>query len=288
MKKVAIITDSNSGISQVEGKKLNIFVLPMPFTIDGKTFYEDINLTQEEFFEKLITGNEIFTSQPLVGDVNNLWNEVLKEYDEIVHIPMSSGLSGSCQTAMMLAEEYDNKVFVVNSQKVSVTQKWDVLNAIELAKQGKSAKEIKTILEENKADTRIFITVNTLEYLRKGGRITPAVALLGNMLKIKPILQINGEKLDTFSKTRTTSKAIKIMIDAVEDSITNSLDPIGKGKNVFIAVAYSYEKEQALELKKQLEEIYPEGEIFCDPLSLSISCHTGPHALAIAVSKKII
>lgn len=288
MSKIAIITDSNSGIRQKEGDALGIRVLPMPFTINGETFYEDINLTQEEFFDKLMNGAEVFTSQPVVGDVSKLWDEVLQEYDEVVHIPMSSGLSGSCQTAIMLASEYNGRVQVVDSQRVSVTQKWDVLDAIALANIGKSAKEIKDILEDNKLNATIYITVNTLEYLRKGGRITPAVALLGGMLKIKPILQIQGEKLDNFSKTRTMSKATKIMMDAVAKDIETRLDPEGHGKNVRICVAYSYDQELAVELKKQLEEIYPEGEIICDPLSLSVSCHIGPHALAIAACKKVI
>lgn len=287
MSKVAIITDSNSGIRQSEGDALGIKVLPMPFTINGETFYEDINLSHEQFFDKLMNGAEVFTSQPVVGDISKLWDEVLKEYDEIVHIPMSSGLSGSCQTAMMLASEYDERVQVVDSQRVSVTQKWDVLDAIKMAKEGKSAKEIKTILEENKLNATIYITVNTLEYLRKGGRITPAVAVLGGMLKIKPILQIQGEKLDNFSKTRTMSKASKIMMEAVEKDIKERLDPEGLGKNVRICVAYSYDEELAVELKKQLAKIYPDGEIICDPLSLSVSCHIGPHALAIAACKKL-
>ena len=221
MSKVAIVTDSNSGIRQEEGKKLGIYVLPMPFTIDGETFYEDINLTHSEFFDKLMSGAEVFTSQPLVGDVSKLWDDVLKEYDEIVYIPMSSGLSGSCQTAIMLANEYDGKVQVVDSQRISVTQKWDVLDAIELSKQGKSAKEIKEILEANKLNASIYITVNTLEYLRKGGRIT-------------------------------------------------------------------YDPQPALELKEELQQLYPNSNIICDPLSLSVSCHIGPHALAIAACKKII
>ncbi|MFV0396181.1 MAG: DegV family protein [Coprobacillaceae bacterium] len=288
MRKVAIITDSNSGISQKEGTALGVRVLPMPFTINGETFYEDINLTQNEFYEKLMSNAEVFTSQPLVGDVSILWNEVLEEYDEIVHIPMSSGLSGSCQTAIMLAEEYDGKVEVVDSQRISVTQKWDVLHALELSKQGKSAKEIKEILEETKLDASIYITVNTLEYLRKGGRITPAAALLGNMLKIKPILQIQGEKLDSFAKTRTMNKATKIMLDASIKDIETRIDPISKGENAYICIAYTYDKEPALELKKQLTALYPQHEIFCDPLSLSVSCHIGPHALAIAVCKKIV
>ncbi|WP_302132826.1 DegV family protein [Thomasclavelia spiroformis] len=288
MSKVAIVTDSNSGIRQEEGKKLGIYVLPMPFTIDGETFYEDINLTHSEFFDKLMSGAEVFTSQPLVGDVSKLWDDVLKEYDEIVYIPMSSGLSGSCQTAIMLANEYDEKVQVVDSQRISVTQKWDVLDAIELSKQGKSAKEIKEILEANKLNASIYITVNTLEYLRKGGRITPAVAILGGMMKIKPILQIQGEKLDTFSKSRTLSKATKIMIEAIQKDIEERLDPIEKGKNVHICIAYTYDPQPALELKEELQQLYPNSNIICDPLSLSVSCHIGPHALAIAACKKII
>lgn len=288
MSKVAIVTDSNSGIRQEEGKKLGIYVLPMPFTIDGETFYEDINLTHSEFFDKLMSGAKVFTSQPLVGDVSKLWDDVLKEYDEIVYIPMSSGLSGSCQTAIMLANEYDGKVQVVDSQRISVTQKWDVLDAIELSKQGKSAKEIKEILEANKLNASIYITVNTLEYLRKGGRITPAVAILGGMMKIKPILQIQGEKLDTFSKSRTLSKATKIMIEAIQKDIEERLDPIEKGKNVHICIAYTYDPQPALELKEELQQLYPNSNIICDPLSLSVSCHIGPHALAIAACKKII
>jgi DegV family protein with EDD domain len=288
MNKVAIITDSNSGISQKEGETLGVKVLPMPFTINGETFYEDINLTQTAFYDKLMSGAEVFTSQPLVGDVSKLWNEVLKEYDEIVHIPMSSGLSGSCQTALMLAEEYENKVQVVDSQRISVTQRHDVLTALELTKQGKSAKEIKQILEDNKLKSSIYITVNTLEYLRKGGRITPAAAMLGNMLKIKPILQIQGEKLDSFSKTRTMNKATKIMIEAIVKDIETRIDPITKGDNAYVCVAYSYDQEPALELKKELETLYPQHYIYCDPLSLSVSCHIGPYALAIAVCKKVV
>ena len=219
MAKTAIVTDSNAGIHQDEAKKLGIFILPMPFTIDGKTYFEDINLTQDEFYEKLMNGAEVFTSQPVVGDITKLWDDILKEYDELVHIPMSSGLSGSCQTALMLAQEYDGKVVVVDNQRISVTQKRDVLDAKRLADEGKSAKEIEEILIKNKLNSSIYITVNTLEYLKKGGRITPAAALLGSMLKIKPILTIQGEKLDAFTKTRTMSKGKQIMKDAIAKDI---------------------------------------------------------------------
>ncbi|MEG0367202.1 MAG: DegV family protein [Coprobacillus sp.] len=289
--KVAVMTDSNSGITQSEAKDLGIFVLPMPFTIDQKEYKEDINLSQNEFYGKLMNGAEVFTSQPAVGEVTELFDNILKDYDQIVHIPMSSGLSGSCQTALMLAdeEEYKGKIYVVDSQRISVTQKWDVFDAIELAKQGKSAKEIHDILMENKLNSTIYITVNTLEYLKKGGRITPAVALLGGMLKIKPILTIQGEKLDSFQKTRTMAKANKIMIDAVKKDINERIDPTNEDmSNTHIMIAYTYDKEQALELKKQVEEAFPNHEVICDPLSLSVACHIGPNALAIAACKKII
>ena len=285
MKKVAVVTDSNAGIRQKEAKELGIFVLPMPFTIDDQTYYEDINLTHEEFFENQLNGAEIFTSQPVVGNVQELWDQILKDYDEIVHIPMSSGLSGSCQTAMMLAQEYDNRVFVVDSQRISVTQKYDVIDAKRLADQGKSGQEICDILTENKLNASIYITVNTLDYLKKGGRITPAAALLGGMLKIKPILQIQGEKLDSFAKTRTMARGTKIMKEAIAKDIKERFDD--DYHNVHICVAYTYDEAPALELKKELEELYPGENIICDPLSLSVSCHIGPHSLAIAICKKI-
>ena len=285
MKKVAVVTDSNAGIRQKEAKELGIFVLPMPFTIDDQTYYEDINLTHEEFFEKQLNGAEIFTSQPVVGNVKELWDQILKDYDEIVHIPMSSGLSGSCQTAMMLAQEYDNRVFVVDRQRISVTQKYDVIDAQRIADQGKSGQEICDILTENKLNASIYITVNTLDYLKKGGRITPAAALLGGMLKIKPILQIQGEKLDSFAKTRTMARGTKIMKEAIAKDIKERFDD--DYHNVHICVAYTYDEAPALELKKELEELYPGENIICDPLSLSVSCHIGPHSLAIAICKKI-
>ncbi|MCI9092328.1 MAG: DegV family protein [Coprobacillus sp.] len=289
--KVAIMTDSNSGITQAEGKKLGIFVLPMPFTIDQKEYLEDINLTQDEFYNKLMNNAEVFTSQPAVGEVTHFFNTILEEYDQIVHIPMSSGLSGSCQTAIMLSQEdeYKDKVFVVDSQRISVTQKWDVYDAIELAKQGKTGQEIHDILMNNKMNATIYITVNTLEYLKKGGRVTPAAAALGGLLKIKPILTIQGEKLDSFQKTRTMIKARQIMIDAVLKDLKDRIDPNNDHfENTRLMIAYTYDQEQALEFKKQVEEIFPNHEIICDPLSLSVACHIGPHSLALAACKKLI
>ena len=289
--KVAILTDSNSGITQDEANKLGVFVLPMPFTIDGQEYKEDINLSQEEFYDKLMNNAEVFTSQPAVGEVTQLFDNILKDYDQIVHIPMSSGLSGSCQTALMLAEEdeYKGKVYVVDSQRISVTQKYDVLDALELSKQGKNAKEIHDILMENKLNATIYITVNTLEYLKKGGRITAAAAALGGLLKIKPILTIQGEKLDSYQKTRTMAKANKIMIDATMKDIKERIDPDTENMdNARIMVAYTYDRDQALELKKQVEEAFPNHEVICDPLSLSVACNIGPHSLAVPACKKII
>ena len=213
--KTAIMTDSNSGITQVQGKEWGIFVLPMPFMIDGQDYYEDINLTQKEFYEKLKDGSYISTSQPSPESVTKLWDEILEEYDEIVHIPMSSGLSGSCQTARMLAEDYDGKVEVVNNQRISVTQRQSVLDAKKMAKEGKTAKEIRQYLETTKFDSSIYIMLDTLKYLKKGGRITPAAAALGTLLRLKPVLQIQGEKLDAFAKARTIKQAKNIMITAI-------------------------------------------------------------------------
>lgn len=288
--KVAIMTDSNSGITQKEAQELGIFVLPMPFTINGEEYKEDINLTQDQFYEMLMNDAEVFTSQPSAGEVTHFFDKILKEYDQIVHIPMSSGLSGSCQTALMLAneEEYKGKVYVVDSQRISVTQKCDVFDAIALAKQGKDAKEIHDILMDNKMNATIYITVNTLEYLKKGGRVTPAAAALGGLLKIKPILTIQGEKLDSFQKTRTMVKARQIMLDAALKDIKERIDNDNHFAKTRIMVAYTYDKDQALDFKKQVEEAFPNHEIICDPLSLSVACHIGPHSLAIAACKKII
>lgn len=288
--KVAIMTDSNSGITQDEAKKLGVFVLPMPFTIDGQEYKEDINLTQDEFYEKLMNGAEVFTSQPAAGEVTALFDRILEEYDQIVHIPMSSGLSGSCQTAIMLADDeaYKGKVFVVDSQRISVTQKWDVFDALDLAKAGKNAQEIHDILMQNKLNASIYITVNTLEYLKKGGRITPAAAALGGLLKIKPILTIQGEKLDSFQKTRTMQKAEKIMIEAIRHDIEERIDPHNEEmSNTRVMIAYTYDKDQAAAFKKTVEEAFPNHEVICDPLSLSVACHIGPHSLAIAACRKI-
>lgn len=285
MSKVAIVTDSNSGITQSQAKEVGVFVLPMPFMINEVTFLEDIDLTQEEFYQKLEGDANICTSQPSPEAVMKLWDEVLKEYDELVHIPMSSGLSGSCQSAMMLAQDYSGRVHVVNNQRISVTQFQSVLDAKELIAQGKSGKEIKDILEETKFESSIYITLDTLKYLKKGGRITPAAAALGTLLKLKPVLQIQGEKLDAFSKARTMKQAKSTMINAIKQDIERRFG--GDLSKVRLAIAYTKDKTVAEEFAKEVEAEFPDVPIRMDPLSLSVSCHIGPGAVALAVTKNL-
>jgi len=262
-------------------------VLPMPFIIDEQTFLEDINLTQEEFYIKLQSGANVSTSQPSPDDVMSLWNELLKDYDEIVHIPMSSGLSGSCQTAMMLAEDYDGKVQVVNNQRISVTQRQSALDALTLADRGMNAKEIKEFLEADKFNSSIYIMLDTLHYLKKGGRITPAAAAIGTMLKLKPVLQIQGEKLDAFAKARTVNQGKSVMINAIKNDIINRFGGITEEKGIWLQIAHTHNDEAALALRDELAEVFPGYDIFIAPLSLSVACHIGPGSLAIACCKKI-
>lgn len=285
MAKVAIVTDSNSGITQKEAKALGVYVLPMPFTVDNETYLEDVNLTQKEFYEKLKGDADICTSQPSPDAVMKLWDKILKEYDEIVHIPMSSGLSGSCQTAMMLAQDYEDKVYVVNNQRISVTQRQSVLDALELSKRGKTAAEIEKILIEDKFNSSIYITLDTLYYLKKGGRLTPAVAAIGTLLRLKPVLQIQGEKLDTFAKARTTKQGKTIMMDAIKNDMENRFKTDYTGMH--LQIAHTENEEAAKQLRDELLELYPGSDIVINPLSLSVSCHIGPGALAIAVCKKM-
>lgn len=286
MSKVAVVSDSNSGITQAEAKELGVTILPMPFFAGDKTFYEDIDLNQEEFYQMLEGRSDISTSMPLVGNVTDTWDGLLKEYDEIVHIPMSSGLSGSCETAMMLAQDYEGRVQVVNNQRISVTQRQSVLDALALVKQGRGAAEIREILEREKFESSIYIMVDTLYYLKKGGRITPAAAALGTLLKLKPVLQIQGEKLDAFAKARTVKQAKSIMIDALKNDFENRFhDP--SGEHIHLEMAYTYDKEAAEAFKTEVQEAFPGMEIVMNPLSLSVSCHIGPGALAIACSKKV-
>lgn len=286
MSKIAIITDSNAGITQEEAAQLGIYVVPMPFTIDNIDYYEGINLTQEEFYEKLEEDVEIMTSQPSPDSVMNIWDKALETHDEIVYIPMSSGLSGSCQTAYMLSMDYDEKVFVVDNQRISVTLRQSILDAISLANSGKSGSEIKEILENDKFNSSIYIMLDTLKYLKKGGRITPAAAALGELLKLKPVLQIQGEKLDAFAKARTSSQGKAIMISAIKDDAVNRFKGLNPD-NVTICVAYSNGTEY-LSFLEELKEEFPDFNIEATPLSLSVSCHIGPGSLAITCTKKLV
>lgn len=286
MSKVAIMTDSNCGITQSEAKELGVHVLPMPFYFDGQLYYEDIDLTQEDFYVKLQESKEITTSMPLVGEVIDTWEKLLEEYDEVVYIPMSSGLSSSCETAYMLSQDYEGRVQVVNNQRISVTMKLSVFEALRMAKEGKTAAEIKQILEETKFESTIYIMVDTLEYLKKGGRLTPAVAAIGTLLKIKPVLQIRGEKLDTFAKARTLKQGKQLMMDAIASDMEQVLhDPTGE--HTIISMAHSNNIEEALQFKEEALQRWPGKDIMVDPLSLSVSCHIGPGALAITCTKAL-
>ncbi len=288
MKKIAIVTDSNSGINPSEAKELGLYVMPMPFMISGEPYYEDINLTQEDFYIKLAQNADISTSQPAIGEVITLWDNLLKEYDEIVSIPMSSGLSKTYETAEMLShyDEYEGKVFVVNNQRISVTQRQASIDALELVQKGLSGKEIKDLLEERKFDSSIYIMVDTLKYLCKGGRVTPAGAAFGKLLGIKPVLQIQGERLDAYAKVRGKKKAIITMIDAMKSDIKGRFG--NDNSLIHMAVAYTYDRESAEEFLQLVKKEFPNCiDYVVNPLSLSVSCHIGPGALAIAVSKKI-
>lgn len=286
--KIAVVTDSNSGITQAQAKEMGITVLPMPFMIDGETYYEDITLTQEQFYQRLKDNFDISTSQPTPDSIMKLWDELLKEYDQIVHIPMSAGLSGSCATAMMLAgeDEYEGNVFVVDNHRISVTQYQSVKDAMMLADMGMDGAQIKKRLEETAADSVIFVTVDTLKYLKKGGRITPAAAALGTLLRIKPVLIILGEKLDSFAKARTMKQAKTLMMNAIQKELDERLHD-SECKDCHLAIAHSDNEEAALEFKKEVEERFPDADIYLAPLSLSIACHIGPGSLALTTTRKM-
>ena len=286
--KIAVVTDSNSGITQAQAKEMGVAVLPMPFMIDGETYYEDITLTREQFYQRLKDNADIATSQPTPDSILKMWDKLLKEYDQIIHIPMSSGLSGSCSTAMMLAgeDEYEGKVFVVDNRRISVTQYQSVKDAQMLAAMGMDGTQIKKRLEETAADSVIFITVDTLKYLKKGGRITPAAAALGTLLKIKPVLIILGEKLDSFAKARTMKQAKTMMMNAIQKELDGRLHD-SECRNCHLAIAHTDNEEAALEFKKEVEERFPNADVYMAPLSLSIACHIGPGSLAVTATRKM-
>ena len=286
MARIAIVTDSNSGITQAEAEKLGIYVLPMPFMIGGETFFEGVNLTQEEFYRKLRTGVPVSTSQPAPDSVLRLWRRLLLDYDQVVHIPMSSGLSGSCQTAVMLADDFDGRVQVVNNQRISVTQRRSVEDAIRLADEGMDAAQIREFLEKDKFNSSIYIMVDTLFYLKKGGRITPAAAALGTLLRLKPVLQIHGEKLDAFAKARTTASARQIMLNAVMNDVSQRFHRPLSDCGMWVDFAHTQNEEAILDFQKEVLAHFPGAESHVDPLSLSVSCHIGPGALAVAVTMR--
>lgn len=285
MGNVAIVTDSNSGISQAEAKELGIYVIPMPFLVDGKLYFEDVDMNKEQFYHFLENDADLSTSQPSPGDVMDLWDKLLKEYDEIVHIPMSSGLSASCSTAMGLARDYDGKVQVVDNQRISVTMQQSVMDAKHLVAAGKSAAQIKEILEKEALESSIYLMVDTLKYLKKGGRITPSAALLGSALNLKPILQIQGDKLDAYKKVRGVKAAKKNMLEAMKKDVEGRFsDYVTKGQ-LKLHVAYTTDEETARQWKEEVQSVFPDIAISrMDPLSFSVTCHTAPGVLAIAAS----
>lgn len=289
MSNILVLTDSNSGITQAEAKQLGVEVIPMPFMVNGECYYEDINLTQSQFYSLLAQDVNVSTSQPALGLLREAFIEYLKSYDEIVYIPMSSGLSMSCYSAKALVqEEFSDRIFVVDNQHISVTQKRSVLDALALVNEGYSGSEIRDMLERNKKLSSIYIMVDTLKYLRKGGRITPAVAVMGSLLKIKPILQIHGDKLDKWKQTRTLENAKRLMLDKAAEDILELTTVDNRKDNIYIDVAYTYDDKEALKLRDEITNRFGVENVFVNPLSLSVSCHIGPNALAIAVTKKTL
>ena len=286
MSNIAIMTDSNCGIMPDEGRDLGIYVLPMPVIIDGQTYYEGIDITLDEFFKKQTEGADITTSQPSPGDVEAMWTELLKTHDEVLFVPMSGGLSNTCQTALMLSgeDEFAGRVFVVNNRRISVTQAQSVLDAKLLAEEGKTASEIKEILEAEALDASIYIAVDTLEYLKKGGRITAAAAAIGTVLKLKPVLTIQGDKLDSFAKARGLKAAFRIMLNAVKNDISSRFSHLGEDSVLKVGIANTLMEPEKLEMfKDEMRKNFPDMELFYLPLTMSIGTHTGPGALGIGV-----
>lgn len=286
--KTAIVTDSNSGITQSLAKELGIYVVPMPVLIDGEQFFEDISLSQNQFYDKLKSDAQVSTSQPSAFDVGELWNKLLKDYDKIIHIPMSSGLSETCRTLSHLAEsEYAGKVYVIDNQRISITMRQSVDDALNMLKDGKTAEEIRDWLTETKMQSSIYIMVDTLKYLKKGGRLTPAVAAIGTLLKIKPVLQIQGEKLDQYAKVRKLADAKTTMINAVKHDMDTRFKELRNAGKMTLAIAHTQNDEEAKIFRDEIKAAFPDVEFtYIDPLSLSVSCHIGPGALAIGATVK--
>ncbi len=287
-KKMAVVTDSNSGITQAQAREMGIYVLPMPFVINGNTYYEDITLSQPEFYAQLKQNENISTSQPSVGDILDLWDQLLEEYETVLHIPMSSGLSGSCATAKMLAMDYEDQVYVVDNQRISVTQRQSVLDALHLSEQGMETAEIAQKLEDTRRESSIYIMLDTLYYLKKGGRVTPAVAAIATVLKLKPVLQIQGDKLDAFSKARSEKIARTVMIDAMKKDMETRFGGMENARDrMAIQIAHTNNEASALEFREEVAKVFPDHDIYVDHLSLSVSCHIGPGSLALACAVKL-
>lgn len=287
--KTAILTDTNSGISSAEAEELGIFLIPMPIIINDETFYEGQNITEEAFYQALASDKKVTTSQPSPADVLDYWDSLLqKGFDEVVYIPMSSGLSNSCHAAMGFAEDYDAKVFVVDNHRISVTLKASAIMAKKLSDMGKKGSEIKAILEEDAYHSSIYISVNTLTYLKRGGRITPAAAMIGSVLNIKPILTIQGEKLDSFSKARSMKKCEQRMIEALLNDKEKRFADIPNEQLSIGAAGTCLSEEEQLNWKHALEEAFPGADVFYNPLSASIGCHTGPGAVGVGLSVKFL
>lgn len=285
-KKIAIVTDSNSGITPEAAKELGVFVVPMPFLINGKSYFENINLTQEEFYALLADQANVSTSQPSPGDLVELWDTILKDHDELVHIPMSSGLSQSCATATSLAQDYKGRVHVVDNHRISVTLKESICDALTLRDRGKSAAEIKEYLEQSSANSSIYIAVDTMKYLKKGGRVTPAAAMIGTILKLKPILQIHGERLDKYALARGSAKAKDTLKAALKNDLDATFAKYVEQGEMAISLAYTDNREEVIQLAEEIKSMYPNVPFhFCDPLSLSIACHIGPGAIGVTCTR---
>lgn len=281
--KVGVATDTNSGITIKESEKIGVGVIPMPFFIDGKEYFEELTIDRDTFFAKLREGADIKTSQPSPASLQALWDKMLKEYDELIYIPMSSGLSSSMSTARIVAEDYDGRVHVIDNHRISATQKQSVYEALEMAEKGMTASEIEEVLTRSALDASIYIVVDTLEYLKKGGRVTAAGAALATILNLKPVLQIQGDKLDAYAKVRGEKAAQEKMLQAVEKDIATRF----AGRKVLIKGAYTCSPEAAEVWKQKITDRFPGHHVTLDPLSLSVSCHIGEGATAITCSAEI-
>lgn len=284
MKKIAIVTDSNSGMTQEEADKLGVYVVPMPFIINDEIYYEGVNLDQEKFYEIQASGTRITTSQPNINEIAELWENLLKDHDEIVYIPMSSGLSGSCEKAALFAQDFEGKVFVVDNKRISISMKTSVIDAVNMAKDGKTAKQIKQYLEETALECSIYLMVDTLKYLKQGGRITPAAAMIGTILGIKPILQIQGGKIDSYAKIKNIKAAKQKMIEAIRKDLDDRFRTLVENGKMRMSVAHTQNEANALLFAEELKQEFPNIPFeYIDPLSLSVATHTGPKVLAVLV-----